>query len=78
MLAQGKVSQRAAQAAAWHLNNHLSWDELRAKRLKVAFGLTRPYFTKRELAEGEEAADEAVRVARAATKKRKSPSLSMH
>ena len=34
MLGYGDVSQRAAQVAAWHLNNDMSWQELKAKFIK--------------------------------------------
>jgi len=75
MLAHGEVGQKAAQAAAWHLNNRLSWDQLRAKRYKVAFGHTRPLFTKREMAEAEEAAAKALEAAGAGASEEKSNSL---
>lgn len=79
MLARGELSQRAAQAAAWHLNNHLSWDQLRAKRVKVVFlGVGRPMFTKRELAEGEQAADKAIEAAKAGKTGGKQGSLTMN
>ena len=41
MLGSGQINQRAAQAAAWHLNNGMSWQELAAKRHRFANG-TRP------------------------------------
>lgn len=78
MLGQGEVSQKAAQAAAWHLNNHLSWDQLRAKRLKLTYlPVGRPMFTKRELAEAEQAAAKAVETAEADKKDAKQGSLTM-
>ena len=33
MLGQGNMDQRAAQAAAWHFANGMSWDELAAKKI---------------------------------------------
>ena len=61
MLGGGQVSQRAAQAAAWHLNNEMSWDQLAGLRLKLALGsITQPFFTPKELAEGKKAAEAAV------------------
>jgi len=52
MLGTGKIPQRAAQVAAWHLNNDMSWQELAAKRLKYANGTSRPYFAQQELQGG--------------------------
>lgn len=66
MVARGEVSQQAAQAAAWHLNNSLSWKQLKAKRTRFgAVQLPEAYFTTRELAEGEKAASKALELARA-------------
>jgi hypothetical protein len=48
-LGRGETNQRAAQAAAWHLNNDMSWDQLAAKRIKHANGTSEPYFTQQEL-----------------------------
>ena len=31
VLGQGKVAQNTAQAAAWHIANHMSWDQLAHK-----------------------------------------------
>lgn len=61
MLGRGEVGQTAAQAAAWHLANGMSWKQLKAERVKIAFGrLSEPSFTERELAEGQKAAEKAV------------------
>jgi hypothetical protein len=49
MLGTGQVDQRAAQAAAWHLMDGMSWQELAAKHYKYANGTTKPYFTPQEL-----------------------------
>lgn len=78
MVGRGELSQRAAQAAAWHLHNHLSWDELRAKRFHVAFGQTHPYFTRRQLETAQQAAETALEQAGAAKKKRSQDSLTMN
>jgi hypothetical protein len=76
MLGRGEVSQRAAQAAAWHLNNDMSWDALRAKRLKSVFGpLSKPFFSRQELSEAEQAAQRAVELAREKRELRKPESL---
>ena len=47
MLATGQISQRAAQAAAWNLNNNMSWEQLISKQYRFANGTTKPYFTRR-------------------------------
>lgn len=79
MLGRGDVSQKAAQAAAWHLENEMSWDALEAKQLKSAFGMAaKPFFTSRELAEGKEAVEKASELAKKRKKKPdKSYSISM-
>ncbi len=52
MLGTGQLNQRAAQVAAWHLNNGLSWDYLARKQLKHADGTSEPYFTAMEIRGG--------------------------
>lgn len=52
MVGRGEVPQNAAQAAAWHLANGLSWQELAAKdRFRSHFAHVMPvkYFTPQEL-----------------------------
>jgi hypothetical protein len=49
MVARGEVPQNAAQAAAWHLTDQLSWRELALKdRVRSRFGHVK-YFTPQEL-----------------------------
>ncbi len=64
MLGSGQVNQRAAQAAAWHLNNDMSWEQLASKRLTYANGMSRPYFTREEIQAGMQLAGSAVRMAK--------------
>jgi hypothetical protein len=52
MLGKGQINQRAAQVAAWHLNNNMSWQTLAAKRLKFANGTSQPYFSPQEIQAG--------------------------
>ncbi|MBN2473364.1 MAG: hypothetical protein JXB62_02055 [Pirellulales bacterium] len=52
MLGSGRLDQRAAQVAAWHLNNGMSFPELAAKRLRFANGSSRPYFSSQQLQAG--------------------------
>jgi len=49
MLGAGRLSQRVAQVAAWHLANNMSWQQLAAKRLRFANGTWRPYFAPSEI-----------------------------
>jgi len=61
MLGRGQVRQRAAQAAAWHLANEMSWEQLaRLRRKSVVALLSRPIFTAADLAEGKQAAEAAI------------------
>lgn len=62
-LGYNQVDQRAAQAAAWHLNNDMSWQELAAKRLKHANGTSEPYFSQQEIQTGMKVAALAMKVA---------------
>jgi hypothetical protein len=52
MLGKGQINQRAAQVAAWHLNNNMSWQQLAAKRVKHANGTSEPYFSPLEIKAG--------------------------
>jgi hypothetical protein len=50
MLGRGEMPQNAAQAAAWHLNNDLSWGELAAKdRVHLSNGYFEKFFNQAEL-----------------------------
>ncbi|HEY4232919.1 MAG TPA: hypothetical protein VGM76_05820 [Lacipirellulaceae bacterium] len=43
---RGDLDHQAAQAAAWHLNNDMSWDELAAQKTGTVRSLNRsPYFS---------------------------------
>ena len=61
-LGKDQLSQRAAQAAAWHLNNGMSWQELAAKQLRFANGTRRPYFTAEEIQGGMKIAAVAIQI----------------
>ena len=45
-----RISQRVAQAAAWHLNNNMSWDQLAAKQARHIGGGGSPYLPRRNSA----------------------------
>ena len=62
MLGRGEIGQRAAQLAAWYLNNGLSWEKLAGMREKLPIG-TKPTYTRRELQAGQQAADKASKLA---------------
>jgi hypothetical protein len=50
MLGTGRLDQHSAQAAAWHLANDMSWEELATKiGRKHLNGSTEPYFTTTQL-----------------------------
>lgn len=74
MVGSGQVDQRAAQAAAWHLNNGMSWAELCAKRLRYANGASQPYFHPQELRAAIQISQAAVQMAE---KRQESPQDSL-
>lgn len=50
-LGRGELSQKVAQAAAWHLSNGLSWEQLAAEKIDHAGGVPdEPYFSQADLA----------------------------
>jgi len=63
---KGKISQSAAQAAAWHFCSGMSWEELAAKQLRRATGARQPYFSAAEI----HAARQVATMARLAAEKR--------
>lgn len=57
---RSKYSQRAAQAAAWHLANSMSWEKLTALRGElVSVGVREPYFTRQQLDDAHKLVDAA-------------------
>ena len=74
MLARGEVDQHSAQAAAWHLANGLTWQELARKiGAKHIGGATEPYFTPVQLSKAFAIAQEATRRAEQNKSEVKSP-----
>jgi hypothetical protein len=63
---KGRLNQKATQAAAWHLANGMSWDELASKTVEE-FGdpQPRPWFTPEELRTGMQITRYAVEQAQA-------------
>lgn len=67
LMLAGKIDQHSAQAAAWHLQNGLSWKELATKiGAKHLNGSVEPYFTSVHLQRALAATKEARRRAEAA------------
>jgi hypothetical protein len=63
---RGELDHGAAQAAAWHLNNDLSWDQLAAKLQGTRRSLSRPpYFSRQQIQAGIAYANEATRLGEA-------------
>ncbi|OHB79919.1 MAG: hypothetical protein A2V98_23200 [Planctomycetes bacterium RBG_16_64_12] len=76
MLGNGMMPQRAAQVAAWHLANDMSWQELAAKELRFANGTRAPYFSAQEIQAGMQVAATATQLAQQRQSGAKQDSLS--
>ena len=63
MVASGRLEGRSAQAAAWHMANDMSWEELAAKTTRNFTG-TRRYFTRDQIRQGQDLQATAVGRAR--------------
>jgi hypothetical protein len=63
LLGSGKISHRAAQLAAWHFSDDMSWEKLAGLRYKVAL-VNKPTYTKAEIDAGKKAAEKALEMAR--------------
>ena len=61
-----KTDRNAMQAAAWHLANGISWRQLKSKKSRLLIGVTRRYFTSKQLKN----AQTLVKTAQESTKKR--------
>jgi len=60
MLGSGKLDQGAAQAAAWHYSDNMSWQELVQKVGKIHLnGFTEPYFQRQQVMLGMQIANVA-------------------
>ena len=76
MVARGLLPQRAAQVAAWHLNNNMTWEQLAAKQWHFANGTTAPYFSPQELQTGMQAVAVANRLVEQHKQQQSAPSAS--
>ncbi|MGY8768315.1 MAG: hypothetical protein ACKVH8_07800 [Pirellulales bacterium] len=71
MLGSNKLSQHAAQAAAWHLNNDMSWQELASKSIRHLDGRVTMYFSQQEISIAMQASEAAVKIHKAREEYRK-------
>ncbi|HTM54389.1 MAG TPA: hypothetical protein VL175_10185 [Pirellulales bacterium] len=71
------LSQRATQAAAWHLANNMSWEDLANKRIEHLDGSSEIWFSPQELSAGTQIAQLAVANSqeKANAKKKDSPTV---
>ncbi|HEV3418425.1 MAG TPA: hypothetical protein VG056_16490 [Pirellulales bacterium] len=76
MLATGQINQRAAQAAAWHLANHMTWEQLLDKKIHHLIGGNEAYFTPEEIRVAMQLTDRAMKSAEAHEAKPTSTSTS--
>jgi hypothetical protein len=72
LVSSGKLDRQAAQAAAWHLSDKMSWHELANKQVKRIGLPPTPYFTQAQL----RGAQEIVAVARVRAEEAKAKSES--
>jgi hypothetical protein len=63
LLASGSVDQQVAQAAAWHLANHLSWDKLADMKHFPHTGFARPVFSSDQIRAALALTDKAIKLA---------------
>ena len=61
MLGQGTLGQRATQAAVWHLNNNLTWQQLEAMKTDKFLLVGQPRFSAQDLADAKTAVDKAAK-----------------
>jgi hypothetical protein len=59
MLGRKEVDQKTAQAAAWHLNNRMSWKQVAAVRIRHLAGANEPFFTSGQVAAAKKAVERA-------------------
>jgi hypothetical protein len=64
MLGSGSIDQRAAQAAAWHFANNMSWQEIAALKTHHLSKADEPYFTAAELQAAMQIASQAQQLAK--------------
>ncbi|MCC7422170.1 MAG: hypothetical protein IT428_17980 [Planctomycetaceae bacterium] len=60
LVGTGKVESQSAQAAAWHLTDNMSWQELSNKAIKHISGPAEPYFNRAQLVNAQSLISQAV------------------
>jgi hypothetical protein len=63
LLGTGQLNQRAAQAAAWHLANHMTWEQLMDKKIHHLLGGDEIYFSADDIRSAMQIADRAIKLA---------------
>ena len=63
LLGTGDISQRTAQAAAWHFANGMTWEELADKKIHHLIGGDEQYFSTDEILTAIKVADRAMKLA---------------
>jgi hypothetical protein len=63
LLGTGQLNQRAAQAAAWHLANHMTWEQLIDKKIHHLLGGDEIYFTADDIRAAMQISDRAIKLA---------------
>jgi hypothetical protein len=63
LLGTGELSQHAAQAAAWHLANHMTWEQLKDKKTHHLLGGNEIYFSAADIRSAMQIADRAIKLA---------------
>src|SRR5262249_42966251 len=78
MLGNGELDQHAAQAAAWHFTDNMSWNELAAKKRHHLGGRPdEPYFSPGELQMAMQIASHAEELAKQSPMVKQSPEAMM-
>ena len=73
IFSQGQLDQKTAQAAAWHLTDNMSWDELAAEAHRHIGGGREPFFTPGELSQAQATVQLVTRLASSDTEGSESP-----
>lgn len=63
LLGAGELNQHAAQAAAWHLANHMTWEQLTDKKTHHLLGGDTIYFSAADIRSAMQITDRAIKMA---------------
>jgi hypothetical protein len=63
LLGAGELNQHAAQAAAWHLANHMTWEQLTDKKTHHLLGGDKVYFSAADIRSAMQITDRAIKLA---------------